>query len=542
MHENQEAKVLFPKHQQSVNDDILKRYGVFGRQIEVKNVFKGIETIASTFGFSGIEPNTILMGWAKNTNDPIWFAQMTQKLIDLDYNVLYLDYDERFGFRKYAQIDLWWRGVGNNAELMLNISKFLVSSKLWRNAQIRVLLVDNTNSNKKVIEKKINNLLDNYRVAASIKIIGNALEERSIYELMKSYSFETDLVLVGIPAVNLDEAKNFVINTNDLVKTIGTTLLVKASSRFDEMDFFFHEEIIQQTSTNGSKFNTGLPALLFINSSALSSEIINIDEGFHAATADFIENIIAPIQEKYIDFYQLILAELKIPINSSRSEKDSHLQFLSFLNTIQQKLQQIRTEDLPILSELFTEENKAYLDAVNTILNKLPSRLKLQVNGKNTSIKFRQTAQLLKDRTLFTSIRNTYINFGNQCYENLFKTKNELVAKIYSLFELDDFHQNNPELETHILAVTTELSQIISNQLTFFQDLSKQFSFELQSAGRIYCNDLTTVSQASDFKKQFNELKQKQNKKRKQNKLGRSLVFPFQLEQQSRGYSYYNRD
>lgn len=99
--ENPEADVLFPKHKQSVQDPVLKEYGIFGRRLEVKNVFQGIETIASTYGFSGVEPNTIMLGWAKNTTDPIWFAQMTQKLIALDYNVLYLDYDTNRKFGKY---------------------------------------------------------------------------------------------------------------------------------------------------------------------------------------------------------------------------------------------------------------------------------------------------------------------------------------------------------------------------------------------------------------------------------------------------------
>ena len=70
-----------------------------------QNIFKGIESIATTYGFSGVDPNTILMGWAKNTKDPIWFGQMTQKLKELDYNILYLDYDVKKGFGNYEKID-----------------------------------------------------------------------------------------------------------------------------------------------------------------------------------------------------------------------------------------------------------------------------------------------------------------------------------------------------------------------------------------------------------------------------------------------------
>lgn len=526
LHENQDASVLFPKHQQSVSDEVLKRYGVFGRQIEVKNIFKGIETIATTFGFSGIEPNTILMGWAKNTKDPIWFAQMTQRLIDLDYNVLYLDYDERFGFRKYAQIDLWWRGVGNNAELMLNVAKFLVASEMWRNAQIRIIVVDDTNSNKNVIERKIHKILDDYRVAAYVKVIGNVLDKRPIYELMKIYSSETDLVLVGIPEVKLEKAQSFVSKTNDLVGTIGTTLLVKASSHFDEMDFIAADGMVQSLPTNGLNLSNVLPEPIPKSAAVLNSEINKIELGFQAATAGFIENAIAPIQEKYIGFYQFILSELNLSINSDQSEKDVYQQFSTFLQLIQKRLQQIRTQDLSIINELFKEENVAYLDAVDTLFDNIPLRLKLQINGAKTSIKFKQAALLLKDQNLLSTIRNTYIDFGNKCYQNLFTTKNEIVAKTYSLFELEDFYQHNLELQTEINAVREELAQIMTKQLAFFKNLNSQLELELLTAGRNLCNDLATISQESDFKKYLKELNNQQNKKQRKRNYTDLLIFP----------------
>jgi len=61
--ENPESKVLFPKHKQSLADDSLAlQYGIFSRQQTVKDIYEGVETIARTYGFSGLEPNTILMG------------------------------------------------------------------------------------------------------------------------------------------------------------------------------------------------------------------------------------------------------------------------------------------------------------------------------------------------------------------------------------------------------------------------------------------------------------------------------------------------
>ncbi|MFT4754268.1 MAG: solute carrier family 12 sodium/potassium/chloride transporter 2 [Salibacteraceae bacterium] len=528
LHENKEATVLFPKHKQSVSDEVLKKYGVFGRQIEVKNVFKGIESIASTFGFSGIEPNTILMGWAKNTKDPIWFAQMTQKLIDLDYNVLYLDYDERFGYRKYSTIDLWWRGVGNNAELMLNIAKFLHSSDLWRNAQIRIIMVENANSNKKIIEKKISNVLETHRISASIKIIGNALEKKPIYELMKIYSADTDLIILGIPQVRPEKVQDFVSKTNDLVSTIGTTLLVKASSRFDDVDVITSDVENQIAVTTGSYVHENLPGLIPSTASLLNIEITKFEESFRHSTHQFVENAITPIQEKYIGLYQLILTELEQSGNFIGSDKDVYQHFLILLQHFNKKLQYIRQEDLSVIGALFSEENIAYLDTINGLIKSTPAQLKLQINGSPVNVKFNKAAQLLKKYSLFPSLRSTYIQLGKNTYENLIKTDDELLAKIYSLCEGEGFYQHNLELDSDILSVTAELIPLIKQQLAFFQNLGKKIEFELLSAGRYFCNELSEISGQSDFKSQFRKIKKQLNRKENKNDYEDLLSFPNQ--------------
>ncbi len=514
LYENQEAAVLFPKHKQSVSDDILKKYGVFGRRIEVKNVFKGIESIASTFGFSGIEPNTILMGWAKNTKDPIWFAQMTQKLIDLDYNVLYLDYDERFGFRKYAQIDLWWRGVGSNAELMLNVAKFLIASELWRNARIRIVLVDETNSHKKIIEKKINKLLEETRVVASVKVIGNAIEKRTIYELMKVYSIDTDLVLVGIPAIKKDDVENFVSSSNDLVGTIGTTLLVKASSQFDDVNFISTDDAVPPAALDDTSL---LPTPTPVSESALEKEIEKFEKGFETATASFIENTIHPIEEKYSGLYQLILYELKKLESIGVSPNNIHQHFAVFLQQVHNKFQLIRNEELPILHEIFAEDNHQYLEAIETLFAEMPARLKIEVNGKNTFIKYKKVGGLLKYQTMLPFIRDIYVDFGQRCFEHLFKTSEDLIAKIYALFELNGLHENKQNRKAEILEMLTEMKHSIKEQSAFFQNLSEQINLQLRTASRYFCNELVGLIQQPDFGRELSLLKKEFRKKQAKN-------------------------
>ena len=118
---------MFPKSHQNTKDNLITDDSIFTGSYTVKIYLKELNLLLQLMDFR-VDPNTVLMGWAKNTKDPIWFSQMTQKQ-DLDYNILYLDYDEKRGFGNFSSIDLWWNGFNKENELSLQLVKFLRSSK-----------------------------------------------------------------------------------------------------------------------------------------------------------------------------------------------------------------------------------------------------------------------------------------------------------------------------------------------------------------------------------------------------------------------------
>ena len=234
-----------PKSDQIVKEEYFERIGVFARQIKVNNIYKGIEDIASIFGFSGVDPNTIMMGWPKGLENSEEYSEMTQKLLYLDYNLLYLDFDRATKFGNYQTIDLWWRETDSkNAEIMLNIARFMVQSPKWSSATIRVLFVNNSNVDSEVIETNILNIVEDIRVKVEIKIINNAVEQIPFYELISKYSIPTDLTLLGIPNFDINKQTQFVIKTNQLFESIGSTLMVKASKSFNEINL----DIVKKTA------------------------------------------------------------------------------------------------------------------------------------------------------------------------------------------------------------------------------------------------------------------------------------------------------
>jgi len=235
-------EIPLKKSEQIVKNDEFKELGIFGRQIKVNNIYNGITTIASAFGFSGVEPNTIMMGWPKGLENSKEYSKMTQTLLYLDYNLLYLDFDRKNKFGKYKTVDFWWRETDSkNAEMMLNIARFIIASPKWNNTNIRVLFVNNNNIDKKIIHSKIYKLVEDLRVNVEIQIINNAVEQKPFYQLIAELSEFTDLTIIGIPNYEINKQAEFVLKTNQLFETIGTTLLVKASNNFNVLDLDFNK-------------------------------------------------------------------------------------------------------------------------------------------------------------------------------------------------------------------------------------------------------------------------------------------------------------
>ena len=239
--ENDSSHLLFTKAEQSVNtgdpeeEEERNEEGIFTRRQECRDIYEGMEVIASIYGFSSIDPNTILMGWARNTKKPDKFAHLIKSFSELDYNSLFLHYNEEEGFGERNRIDVWWRGAGNNFSLAMTLSRFITSNEEWRNAEIRLLTIKDQQSEPSILENQVKDLLKTFRIDATVKIIDNTSGANSNYEIFKDESNSADITIFGIPPIDENNAGEYIQSINSLLNDVGTTLLVNASSYFKEI-------------------------------------------------------------------------------------------------------------------------------------------------------------------------------------------------------------------------------------------------------------------------------------------------------------------
>jgi len=506
--ENNDAKVLFPKSKQRVKDEELEKFGIFGRRIEVQNEFKGIETIASTFGFSGIEPNTILMPWSGETKDPIWFTQMTQKLIELDYNVLYLDYDKRWGFRKKEQIDLWWRGFGNNAELMLSLVKFIKNSPDWVRAKIRVLLVNDTNTDNGLIEKRIKDTLEQFRIVAQIKIINNAVDQKPFYELMKIHSANADLIFVGIPSIEKNNEADFVKRTNTLVNTIGTTLLVKASSQFENTDLKIEQINLKHTSKDID--NIELIDLSPCTNESLQTELTKVDKALDEITLHIAHSAAQRIEDFHHKLITQNINKLDAFLDklSTDSEIDLDTEIDAVLKLIRDNHNDACSYQLDDIYEIFKYEFENFLKQRDEAILKSAKKITLtkkvntdgQVIDKKANISFQSYLQQAWINKGLDEFKNALLEFGYQNFILLHQSKNVIHKALWTLIE--NVHLSN-DVKQCAMDCKTQIDESLKAIDKDSLNINEGFYMFVRNVDRQILNTLSKCLEYRDHKKKI---------------------------------------
>ena len=306
--ESESPKLKLRKSDQAVREKDDNEVGIFSRRLECTDIYDCMAAVTRYYGFSGIEPNTVLLGWARNSKNPRKFVKLLRHISALDYNVLLLDYDDlRGGFGNHKTIDIWWRGTGNSIALALAIIRFLSSTHAWRQAEIRIILVNEESSITELIHSNMNQILDDYRVNASVKVIDNAVDKKPFHELIKLESMNTDLTITGIPDIDLNEAENYVEKTNSIIDEIGTVLLIKASSFFKDVYVgikIMVPELAMKTAKIDSELGKLLPALRLPDKVRLSNPLTRFNRD--------MEHMNLTWYEKYAeDLYRLNLSVIK---------------------------------------------------------------------------------------------------------------------------------------------------------------------------------------------------------------------------------------
>jgi len=457
--EKKSAKYLFPKHKQSVDNE-KEDIGIFYRKQSVRDIYEGIEVISSTYGFSGIEPNTILMGWARQSKNPKKFANLIKRIYELDLNLILIDYDKTNGFGKKQTIDIWWRDQGYNNNLSLFLAKFLVLTDDWANSKLRLIIVSNQSLENEKILKKAQYTIDNLRIESEIKIINNQIAQKDFYDLIRIESIKTDLIYIGIPDIETNKEIEFVEKTSKLLQDIGTVVLVKAASFFKTTVFVPKEQIISLNIFNEKIDDVVVSKSAEVDSYNIKQDykdiLSEINQKINVLSIDINDRFLSnSIKDYLVDTEEYIQGQIN-RIKEINNSKDN-LQFkeiFSSANTVIDKLNKISENN----NKHYYEAINYFQKNINNIINELPDNLYVQYDineikkQKNDSISTKWKKIKLRFYSKFKSgeiktkikfkkfLRNKLTLISNQAIKNFISNWDNQIFEIFINYK--ELHQS----------------------------------------------------------------------------------------------------
>ena len=389
--ENPDEDLLFDKTARVSMETFGDNVNIITRKHNCRNVYEGMAMISRIYGFSGFEPNTILMGWSKNITNPKKWEVLLHTLNKLDYNLAFLSYDRKNGFGNHKRIDFWWSGEGRNLALALHLIRFITVTPKWRHAEIRILAINLESKNTDRYYAILGQMVDSYRIRASIKVVANP-DKLPENEVIRSESEDTDLTLAELSGLTDKKLEDIVAHANSVTESLKSCLLIHASTSFEEVNVI--SKSVTPESTNHlynddiMKVEPILKNLQLSKTSIVYNTVYNLAEVLDKHTRLLIDTAFFGIRESrnnYLDQLSgLVDRSIKklIQVNELEDDMEKHWEQLKILNDFsfqaQKELANFKDNNLKEELEILDKGIMQLIAATGNSVHNLPEHIRLK--------------------------------------------------------------------------------------------------------------------------------------------------------------------
>ncbi|MEM6928544.1 MAG: ATP-binding protein, partial [Myxococcota bacterium] len=267
--------------------------GFFHRSVPVDgDVYGTMSAVCRFHGFSGLEPNTVMIDWHDHARHPDGFASFLSTVRELDLNLLALAFDADRGFGDNEQIDLWFSYETGFLPLHLALIRFVSSSDEWRRAKLRFLAIHDEPGVSDALHRTTTQALVDSRIEAQVKVIDNSVQRRPHAEYVVEYSDKADLTVIGL--ADLEITPDRVDELETMVRQIGVALFVRGSTGFTVAGTTHRPHHRSPTPVPGPN---RLPSLVLPSIPALAQPAARFSVAHQQIVQRFVDMALRPIFE-----------------------------------------------------------------------------------------------------------------------------------------------------------------------------------------------------------------------------------------------------
>ena len=218
-----------PKVDTDAVPDVGPVVGVFERTLTSADPYEAIESFAAHHGYSGVEPNTVLLDWDASLSDPPRLGALIDSLRARDLNALLFSdatHDPPPGTP--PRIDVWWRADSTPA-LGISLIRFITSSAKHRSSAIRFMTVTRDSATVDGLKNAARRLLLEARVTAEVEVLLDTVEPKPLEQHVIDRSKDATLAIVELPP---PPVADHVEALSEVTAAVPSVLFMMPSSTF----------------------------------------------------------------------------------------------------------------------------------------------------------------------------------------------------------------------------------------------------------------------------------------------------------------------
>jgi len=209
------------------------RTGFFHRPTPTDDVYRTMEAVCRFYGFSGVEPNTVVVDWYAHHHAADGFASLLDSVRARDLNLIVLGHDPERSFGAQRRIDVWTGPGGADMSLALALIRHISAAPDWRRCELSFVIAAEDPAHADRLHQQTQRVLDDNRILARV-VVTHLPDHDALEERMHQESGAADLIIASLPTTRRRTPSEWIARTEALIRaTSGSLLLIQASRRFD---------------------------------------------------------------------------------------------------------------------------------------------------------------------------------------------------------------------------------------------------------------------------------------------------------------------
>jgi potassium/chloride transporter 4/5/6 len=167
-----------------------------------------------------------MFGWTNGTDRIQRLLRIVRIVSTMKQNSILAYVPETEKLSTHNRIDVWWRGMQKNGDMMLLLAHLLNLNTEWRHAKLRLRTIVSSEDEQNPMNEKLKALIAESRISAKCDVIIKKNDE-NVIDIMHSSSEDADIVFLGLALPEKNSEEEYAENLDKLVVGFNSTILVR---------------------------------------------------------------------------------------------------------------------------------------------------------------------------------------------------------------------------------------------------------------------------------------------------------------------------